>query len=390
MIIKRATSRSIAYKLSNKLELEQPPLDKPVSDASIPSLDQSLAYQHKNPYSCANSEYSNSSSADITHRSDSQPILHTRSYWNRYIGTAILLLIILVLPACSGERAAGQQAGDERLAITATTGMIADAATIIGGSHVQVSGLMGPGVDPHMYKASQGDIRKLDDADLVLYNGLHLEGSMTKILDKMSRTRHVVAVTDRIDAAELRQSDEYANEHDPHIWFDVSLWSQATQRIRDAMIEADPQHAAIYRSNAEIYLKQLADLHEDVQQQIATIPEQHRILVTAHDAFGYYGDAYGLEVRGLQGLSTASEYGSRDVAELRNMLVEQQIKAVFAESSIPARAMEAVIAGAAQQGHQVTLGGELYSDALGAPDGEAGTYLKMVRHNTRTIVEALR
>ncbi len=306
-----------------------------------------------------------------------------------YSTIAGILLLLLLLPGCTGEHASGR-ANDERLHITATTGMIADAAQQIGGSHVQVTGLMGPGVDPHMYKASQGDIRKLDDADLVLYNGLHLEGSMTKILDKMSRSRHVVAVTERIDPALLRQSDEYANEHDPHIWFDVSLWSQAVERTRDAIIEADPQHEAVYRSNTQAYLQQLEALHREVQQQIAMIPASGRVLITAHDAFGYYGEAYGLEVRGLQGLSTASEYGSRDVAELRNMLVERQIKAVFAESSIPARAMEAVIAGAAGQGHTVKLGGELYSDALGAPDGEAGTYINMVRHNTNTIVEALR
>ncbi|MFD1886589.1 metal ABC transporter solute-binding protein, Zn/Mn family [Paenibacillus wenxiniae] len=333
------------------------------------------------------------SSLYIRHRShtcrDYYPKIGMVRHFHSYAVISSILLIVLILSGCSGERAAGESS-DERLYITATTGMIADAAQQIGGSNVQVIGLMGPGVDPHMYKASQGDIRKLDDADLVLYNGLHLEGSMTKILDKMSRSRHVVAVTERIDPVWLRQSDEYANEHDPHIWFDVSLWSQAVERIRDAIIEADPQHEATYRSNADAYIGQLQQLHREVQEQIDTIPQQSRVLITAHDAFGYYGDAYGLEVRGLQGLSTASEYGSRDVAELRNMLVERQIKAVFAESSIPARAMEAVIAGAAGQGHMVKLGGELYSDALGAPDGEAGNYIDMVRHNTHTIVEALR
>ncbi|WP_322906788.1 metal ABC transporter solute-binding protein, Zn/Mn family [Paenibacillus sp. SGZ-1009] len=314
---------------------------------------------------------------------------HTHFLYVRSDITIAGLFMLLILPGCTGEQAAGQSDA-QRLHITATTGMIADAAEQIGGSYVHVTGLMGPGVDPHTYKASQGDIRKLDDAELVLYNGLHLEGSMTKILAKMSRSRHVVAVTDRIDRAALRQSDEYANEHDPHIWFDVSLWSQAVERIRDAMIEADPQHAAIYRSNANAYIQQLQQLHRHVQQQIATIPEPSRVLVTAHDAFGYYGAAYGLEVRGLQGLSTASEYGSRDVAQLRNMLIQRQIKAVFAESSIPARAMEAVIAGAAEQGHTVTLGGQLYSDALGKQGGAADTYIDMVKHNTHTIVQALR
>lgn len=312
-----------------------------------------------------------------------------RTQRHRWIHPIWLTALIVILAGCSNGQAAGKSE-DGILHITATTGMIADAAREIGGEHVEVVGLMGPGVDPHMYKASQGDIRKLDDADLVLYNGLHLEGSMTNILEKMSDTRQVVAITDQIAPERLRQSEENATEHDPHIWFDVSLWMSAVERARDAIIAVDPAHAEDYRSNADTYLKELEQLHTDIQQQISTIPQQSRVLVTAHDAFGYYGDAYGMEVRGLQGISTASEYGSKDVVELRNMLVEREIKAVFVESSIPARSMEAIIAGAAEQGHQVSMGGELYSDALGATDSEAGTYVGMVKHNTATIVNALK
>ncbi|MEW4371608.1 metal ABC transporter solute-binding protein, Zn/Mn family [Paenibacillus kandeliae] len=315
-----------------------------------------------------------------------QPVRTQHYRWIHFIWLAAL---IVITAGCSNGQAEGKRQ-DGILHITATTGMIADAARQIGGEHVEVVGLMGPGVDPHMYKASQGDIRKLDDADLVLYNGLHLEGSMTDILEKMSDTRQVVAITDQIASERLRQSEENANEHDPHIWFDVSLWMSAVERARDAIVAADPAHADDYHSNADAYLSELKQLHTDIQQQIATIPQQSRVLVTAHDAFGYYGDAYGMEVRGLQGISTASEYGSKDVVELRNMLVERGIKAVFVESSIPARSMEAIIAGAAEQGHQVSMGGELYSDALGAADSEAGTYAGMVKHNTETIVDALK
>ncbi|WP_082208337.1 metal ABC transporter solute-binding protein, Zn/Mn family [Paenibacillus dauci] len=311
----------------------------------------------------------------------------------KYIPVFLGLLLLICIAGCSNpfgsENNAEAEAAD-KFRITATTGMIADAAHQVGGEHVYVTGLMGPGVDPHMYKASQGDIRKLDEADLVLYNGLHLEGSMTNIMEKMSRTRDVTAVTASIPTSELRQSEENSSEYDPHIWFDVSLWMQAVEQIRDSMIASDPGHAEDYRINASAYLAELKQLDKEVRQQIASIPKQSRVLITGHDAFGYYGDAYDIEVRGLQGISTASEYGSRDVSELRDMLVERRIQAVFVESSVPARSMEAIIAGAAQQGHTVRIGGELYSDALGEQGTAAGDYIGMVRHNTETIVKALR
>ncbi|WP_082096935.1 metal ABC transporter solute-binding protein, Zn/Mn family [Paenibacillus wulumuqiensis] len=330
----------------------------------------------------------------LIHRLSKHKIRQRKNRLSTVGSAALLLLLIVILTGCNNnpfasENAAADQ-GAGKFRITATTGMIADAARQVGGEHVYVTGLMGPGVDPHMYKASQGDIRKLDEADLVLYNGLHLEGSMTNIMEKMSRTRNVAAVTASIPASELRQSEENASEHDPHIWFDVRLWMQCVEQIRDSLIAADPDHAQDYQANAAAYLAELKQLDEDVREQIASIPQQSRVLVTAHDAFGYYGDAYNIEVRGLQGISTASEYGSRDVSELRDMLVERSIKAVFVESSVPARSMEAIIAGAAQQGHMVNIGGELYSDALGEQGSDAGDYIGMVRHNTDTIVKALR
>lgn len=314
--------------------------------------------------------------------------------YQRIVYGISIAVIVLILSGCTTIQGAVDNSPSfeegGKLRITATTGMIADAAREVGGEHVTVTGLMGPGVDPHMYKASQGDIRKLDDADLVLYNGLHLEGSMTKIMEKMSKSRHVVAVAENIDPTQLRYSEDGATEYDPHIWFDVSLWMNVTQTIEAALIEADPAHEADYRQNATQYLAALNTLHQEVQTKIASIPESGRVLITAHDAFGYYGDAYNIEVKGLQGISTAAEYGSKDVSDLRNELVERGIKAVFVESSVPSRSMEAIIAGARSMGHTVQIGGELFSDAMGEAGTEEGTYIGMVRHNTDTIVEALK
>ncbi len=302
--------------------------------------------------------------------------------------TLAALAIIVVLTACSSE---AQTGSNGKVQVTATTGMIADVAREVGGAYVDVTGLMGPGVDPHLYKASQGDIRKLEQASVILYNGLHLEGKMTDILEKMSKSKIVTAVTENIPVEELRSGkDTGGTEYDPHVWFDVGHWIHATESIRDTLIKADPAHEEKYKAQAEQYLGKLQALDEEVRQQIQEIPEASRVLVTAHDAFGYFGQAYGMNVMGLQGISTAAEYGAKDVSELRDYLVENQIKAVFVESSVPAKAMEAIIAGAAEKGHTVTIGGELFSDAMGAEGTEEGTYIGMIRHNIQTIVGALK
>lgn len=285
-----------------------------------------------------------------------------------------------------------QRTGDENpIEIVTTTGMISDVVQEIGGEEVNVTGLMRPGVDPHLYKASQGDMARLEAAEVIFYNGLHLEGKMTEIFEKLEKRKPTVAVTRNLEPESLRSGqDIQGTEYDPHVWFDVRNWISTAETVRDTLIDFDPDHADLYRQNAEAYISQLNDLDEEVRAQIATIPEQGRVLVTAHDAFGYYGDAYNIKVMGLQGISTAAEYGSKDVAKLRDYLVENKIKAVFVESSIPTKSMEAVIAGAAEIGHQVVIGGELYSDSMGEPGSDADSYIKMVRHNTTTIVEALK
>lgn len=305
------------------------------------------------------------------------------------------VLALIIIAACSKvEGQADQQqrqGGDTPIQVVSTIGMITDVVREVGGDEVDVNGLMGPGVDPHLYKASQGDVEKLDKADIIFYGGLHLEGKMTEIFEKLERQKRTIAVSKNIDPKLLRSGkDAGGSEYDPHIWFNVKHWVSATETIRDTLSEYDPAHAEKYKQNAEHYIRQLNELDAEVKERIAQIPESSRVLVTAHDAFGYFGDAYGVKVMGLQGISTASEYGSKDVSKLRDYLVENKIKAVFVESSIPTKSMEAVIAGAAEKGHTVKIGGELYSDSLGEPGSDADTYVKMVRHNVNTIVEALK
>lgn len=301
-----------------------------------------------------------------------------------------LFLFISISALISGCGDPAASSSDGKLKITTTTGMIADIAKQVGGSHVEVTGLMSAGVDPHLYKASQGDIRKLDQADVIFYNGLHLEGKMVEIFENMAKKKTITAVSDPIDRSILRSGKIMNTEYDPHIWFDVRLWMKATAAVRDTLVKQDQAHAEDYKKNADAYLKQLDQLHQDVTKQISMIPESNRVLVTAHDAFGYFGDAYHLKVMGLQGISTASEAGTKDVTDLRDYLVENRIKAVFIESSVPRKAIDAVIQGAREKGHEIKIGGELFSDAMGKDGTPEGTYIGMVRHNVNTIVNALK
>jgi manganese/zinc/iron transport system substrate-binding protein len=298
-----------------------------------------------------------------------------------------VLAALLVLTGC-GNDTAERDTGSGKLDVVTTTGMIGDLVENIGGKHVEVTSLMGPGVDPHLYKATQGDVKTLDSADMIFYNGLHLEGKMTDIFEMMSKDKPTIAVTEDFKENQLRKVSE--KEHDPHVWFDVKLWIVAAEAVKKELIAKDPDHEAEYRENYEEYVLQLEELDKYVHEEINKVPEDQRVLVTAHDAFGYYGQSYGLDVRGLQGINTLSEYGSKDVTDMRNYLVENKIKAIFIESSVPKKAIEAVIQGAGKQGHKVEIGGELFSDAMGERGTEEGTYIGMVRHNTDTIVRALK
>lgn len=278
---------------------------------------------------------------------------------------------------------------DPLIKIVATTGMIADAARIIGGEFVQVIALMGPGVDPHAYRQTRSDILAMTRADLMLCHGLYLEAQMDEFLDILSKQRRVVAVANQIPHAELLSHDQYKAQYDPHVWMDPQLWSQVVVAIQDALIGVMPSQEAQFRSITEKYLSEIAELHTYSTQVLSSVPAEARVLVTAHDAFNYFGRAYHYDVLGIQGISTQSEAGLTRVAELVSALVDHKIKAVFVESSVSERNTRALIEGAASRKHEVKIGGNLYSDAMG-PDGTyEGTYLGMIDHNVTLISRAL-
>ena len=318
---------------------------------------------------------------------------------------APLLLVVSLFAGCGSQDTAPSPGGGDDTqaasqAVTAkyygpypiqvvcTIGMVADQVKNIGGEHVQVVSLMGAGVDPHLYKASPADVAQLNRADIIFYSGLHLEGKLAELLERMRAHKPTVAVAERIDDAQILHDE--GDAHDPHVWFDVSLWSEASAAVRDALAEFDPKHADDYRAAAQEYAARLAVLHEFAKTELATVPKEQRVLVTAHDAFQYFGRAYDLEVRGIQGISTDSEASVKHVNELVDFLVERKIKAVFVETSVADQNIRSLIEGCAAQNHKVTIGGELFSDAMG-PEGTAeGTYEGMVRHNVETIVKALK
>lgn len=316
-------------------------------------------------------------------KSDPLHVLRTR---------AMGLLLCSGLLVCQAVVACGPAGGspdDGRLDAVATIGMITDIVGQVGGERVDVTGLMGPGVDPHLYKASAGDVRTLSDADVIFYNGLHLEAAMGEVLEEMNERKPTYAVTDGIDRDLLHESLTYAGQYDPHVWFDVRLWRSAVDRVEQALIEQDPEGEAEFRANATALRDTLDALDAWVQDRVAAVPEELRMLITAHDAFEYFGRAYGFEVVGLQGISTASEASTSDVQRLVDVIIERRIPAIFVETSIPRRTIEAVQAAVRSRGVEVAIGPPLFSDAMGNPGTPEGRYPGMVRHNVNAIVEAL-
>ena len=303
--------------------------------------------------------------------------------------TAVALAACGAAPASTPTPAGAADLSQRKIRVVATIGMIADAAQRVGGERVEVSALMGPGVDPHLYKATASDVKLFDNADIVFYNGLELEGRLSDVLVKMSRSRPTVAVTEDIPLEKLREPCEFEGKYDPHVWFDVTLWQSAVQTMEKHLAQLDPGSKDVYARNGAAYLKELDDLHRYAKEQVARIPQQSRVLITAHDAFGYFGEQYGIEVRGLQGTSTAAEAGAADVQELADFIVARKIKAIFVESSVPEATIKAVQAAVRDKGHEVVIGGQLFSDAMGATGTPEGTYVGMVRHNVDTIVKAL-
>jgi manganese/zinc/iron transport system substrate-binding protein len=277
--------------------------------------------------------------------------------------------------------------------IVATTGMIADAAKRIGGDQVRVACLMGPGVDPHRFQPSAGDLGKLDSARLVLYNGLHLEGKMSDVFEH-SLGAKAVAVTKDLDRhRDLRAVGIKGLDYDPHVWFDVRLWITCVKTTRDAMIAKFPEHESVFRANAEQYLSELINLEAEVREKVARLPPERRILITGHDAFGYFARAYGFTVHGLQGVSTDAESSMMDATRLAEIIGQQKVLAIFTETSVPSQGLEQVLDIVRRKyKHEVKLIGDadaLFSDALGEAGTPGGTYIGMVRHNIDVITRSL-
>lgn len=300
----------------------------------------------------------------------------------------LLIGVFLLLAACSPAAQSSSTNDSSAINVVTTTGMIADVVKNIGGERVNVTQLMGAGVDPHLYTATQNDVAALSGAQIIFYSGLHLEARMTDIFEQIGANKPVVAVTANIPEDKILKSPVY-DAPDPHVWMDASLWSMAAQHIADELSKFDPAGAETYKANVAKYLTQLAELDGYAREQIQTIPEQQRVLVTAHDAFHYFGRAYAIEVFAPQGITTAAEAGVEDIRQTIQIVVDRKVPAIFVESSVPQDVVNAIVEGAAAQGQTVTIGGSLYSDAMGQPGTPDGTYIGMIRHNVDTIVKAL-
>jgi len=305
--------------------------------------------------------------------------------WKRW--ALMMLAGVSLLAACQSAGSSTRTADNSQLKVVTTIAQIAEPMSVIGGDRVRVESLMGPGVDPHLYKATQGDIGKLDSSDVIFYNGLHLEANMLKVFEELGKSRPVLAIGEAVNAEQLLKDEEGAI--DPHIWFDIDLWKQALAAATEVLKQASPEDAEYFESNKEAYFRQMDELKLEAAAKLSQIPKEKRVLVTAHDAFGYFGRMYDIEVVGLQGLSTEDEVSLSDIEETVKLLVDYQVPAVFIESSINPDSIQAVIEGAKKAGLTVSLGGELFSDAMGDAGTEEGTYLGMYRHNVNTIYEAL-
>lgn len=308
----------------------------------------------------------------------------------RFTSLALAAAGGFLLASCgksSSSEASG--AGGKATAVT-TVAMIGDVVGQIGGERVKVENLIGEGVDPHLYKPTASDVKKLQAADIVFYNGLMLEGKMTDIFVKIASSgKPVHAVTDTILKDGGYVMDTGDQHHDPHVWMDVAGWTKAAGDIAGSLAKFDPAHEAEYKERATTYTAELKKLDDYARTSLASIPEKQRVLVTAHDAFNYMARAYGLEVRGIQGISTESEAGLKDINQLVDFIVTRQIPAVFVESSVPRKSVEALVEGAKAKGHQVKIGGELFSDAMGPAGAYEGTYIGMIDHNVTVITRAL-
>ncbi|AXJ00210.1 manganese/zinc/iron transport system substrate-binding protein [Cyclonatronum proteinivorum] len=305
------------------------------------------------------------------------------------MNSKLLILILIVslssaLLSCSSD----ESSGDERPFVVTTTMMLEDTVQQIAGDFVRIEGLMGPGVDPHLYRATPADVRRLERADLIIYNGLFLEARLSEVLARMPERSFAAA--QQLDRVRLIEATDFGGTFDPHVWFDVSIWAEVVRLTADRLITLIPEASEEIQANADAYIQELTALHEWVKAEIASIPENRRVLITAHDAFGYFGRAYNIEVRGIQGLSTQSEAGLQDISRMVRFIMDNEIPAIFLESSIAPRSVQSLMNGVRERGGTVSLGGELFSDAMGARNTPEGTYVGMVQHNVNIITGALR
>ncbi len=277
-----------------------------------------------------------------------------------------------------------------RIQIVCTTGMIGDMVSNIIGNQADVVSIMGPGVDPHLYKASRGDLSLLSNADIIIYNGVHLEGKMGSIFEKLKNRKLIYKVADGLEESDLINNSDFVGAYDPHIWFDLNLWSKACLHLTEELSKVEGLSKDSILTQGKTYAQEILRMSQWVKDEIQSIPKPQRVLITAHDAFSYFGKAYDIEVKGLQGISTASEYGLRDLSDLVNFIVQRNIQAVFVESSVSRKALEAVIRGCKEKGHHATIGGTLYGDAMGEKETKEAFYLGMVKHNVNTIVAGLK
>ena len=305
-----------------------------------------------------------------------------------FIVSMCVFALSFIISACSSNENSGNGAADDKLNVVTTIAQIAEPISVIGGDRVKVQSLMGPGVDPHLYNATQGDISKLENSDMVLYSGLHLEANMVRVFEEIGKNKPVIAIGEAIPKERLLQDAGGAT--DPHIWFDIDLWQLGLEAATEELKKASPDNASYFEANKKKYFEEMAALKVESQEKLTQIPQEMRVLVTAHDAFGYFGRMHDIQVVGLQGLSTEDEIGLSDIDNTVKLLVEYKVPAVFVESSINPASINAVIEGAKKQGLEVKLGGSLYSDAMGDAGTTEGTYLGMYRHNVETIYQALR
>lgn len=306
---------------------------------------------------------------------------------NLTIILSLVMMFFIMLISCGKLKEKPHSTG--KIRVTTTTTMLTDLVKTIGGDKVEVTGLMGEGVDPHLYSASAGDIEKLANADVIVYGGLHLEGKMTEVFEKLSTLdKAILNVGSKLDKKKVHLID--GETPDPHVWFNTEMWETEARAVAVELGKFDAKNKDYYMKNFENYKIQLDELTNYVKKRIEEIPPKSRVLVTAHDAFNYFGEQFGLEVRAIQGVSTDSETGTKNISDLANFIAERNIKAVFVESSVPKKSIEALQEAVKARGKEIKIGGELYSDSLGDKQHNAETYIKTVKANADTIVNALK